>query len=450
MVQSDQEDSWLVSSAENQPTILLNFQRAPIISNQLYWYLSSECEARIEIIFKELIILLKDITFSLLLLITFLFCSCAQNLPQSMPKENDPLAESQANQLPSMPLTITLPITEAQPPVEVALQPFISQLAAKTTQVELPTVSSIASDNTHIYWTTDSDPGHIFRRQLRNGETEIVVSTQFDNGNLAVLPLIRASNWLIFLDAQSPNEGTPYLLRALNLQDGKEIVILENKMNRLLLPDLDAQEEQVVLTFAELTDKANCMDTILALYDLKTEKYQEIERTCAENTHMWHFPSLSGNRIVVEQDLPDTQGGGNNIYLYQTDTSQFTKLTDNNHSSMPHIRGNWITWKDAPRFEAAKRTVLLNLENGEKQVIPLGYDTAYVVEDRWLYWKPIEPLQPIYVYDLLQKKLLMIAAPGENESLGPVNLDDGTIAWWRNLDYQSINPRGVLEWRSLP
>ncbi|MBX3015325.1 MAG: hypothetical protein KF832_27645 [Caldilineaceae bacterium] len=347
--------------------------------------------------------MLKNTAIPLILLSTFLFCSCSQNLPQSTPKENYSLPESPANQLSSTPLTITLPINEARPPVEITLQPFISQLAVKTTQVELPTVGSIASDKTHIYWTTDGDPGHIFRRQLRNGETETIVSTQFDKGNLTVLPLIRASNWLIFLDAQSPNEGTPYVLRAHNLRDGRDIVILENKMNRLLLPDFNAQAEQVVLTFVEFTDRANCTDTVLALYDLQAEQYQEIERTCAENAHMWHFPSLSGNRIVVEQDLSDAEGGGNNIYLYQIDTGQFTKLTDNDHSSMPHIGGNWVTWKDAPRFETAKRTVLLNLANGEKQVVPLGYDTAYVVEDRWLYWKPIAPLQALYVYDLHQK-----------------------------------------------
>jgi len=260
---------------------------------------------------------------------------------------------------------------------------------------------------------------------------------------------IRSGEWLIFVDAQYPTAGTPYRLRALNVVDRTEQTLIENTDGKVSLPWFDAEEEWAVWTVTRATENFNCTETVLAVHNLENGQSKELEDSCAEETHIWSFPKLSGNYLVVEQDLPDARGSGNNIYLYDLSSATLTALTADGHSSEPDISGLWVVWKDAPRFSEAQRTVLYNIQSQERQVLNVGYDFLFLSDERWLYWQ-MPGSSPIAVYDLATKQLLQIAFPAFDEILGAVSIENNIIAWARIPDSVGESSNSVIEWRSLP
>lgn len=312
-------------------------------------------------------------------------------------------------------------------------------------------VSHVALDETYLYWVLDEGK-HILRYPLLGGEVEAVTSTRFEDGELSVHPLLRSNDWLIFLDTPRSAEGVTWTLRALNLSDGTEQVVIEERGDRTSWPGpfVDADGDWVVWSRTRRSEEKGCVETILAMYNLRTGERRELERSCVEDRHMWVFPHLSGDHLVVERDLPDSKGGGNDIYLYDLTSGQRTALTDDGRSSMPDISGPWIAWKAAPRFSRGP-TLLYNLDTGEREVVRRpGRHLGPQLAGRWLYWQP-SARQSLYVYDLEAKQLSLVATPGENEDFDDVGVCCGTIAWCLNLDFEHAPPGDyALEWRTLP
>lgn len=354
---------------------------------------------------------------------------------------------------PTRPLLPTITPTQADnsssPPDIKQLPTPIALPAGNIHQLEQPAISWIALDDTYIYWTTYAEPGRLMRYPLAGGSTEVVVTTQLDAGDLTTVRPIRTGEWLIFVDAAYPAMGTPYLLRAYNLQDARDLVLLDSRDGRLSTPFLDADGNRVVWTLTEHFDQGRCTESVLGLYDLATGGLQEIDRICTQDNYLWNFPRISGDYLVVEQDLPDSKGGGNNIVLHHLGSGESTALTNNGRSSMPDISGPWIAWKDSPRFEVAKRSYVYNLQTGKHQIIEIGYNGPSLVDGRWLYWQLV-PFSPLYVYDLQRDRLYIAAAPGSNENLGAAVVSGRTAAWWRNLDAEHVLETVMLEWIDLP
>jgi len=310
----------------------------------------------------------------------------------------------------------------------------------------------MALDDTYLYWALHKG-GRIFRYPLVGGEVETVASTRFEDGELTVLPPIRSGDWLIFLDTPRSAEGVTWTLRALNLSDGTEQVVIEEAGDRTSWPGplVDADGDWVVWSRTSRSEDKDCVETILAMYNLRTGERRELERSCAEDQHMWVFPHLSDDLLVVEQDLPDSKGGGNNIYLYDLTSGERTALTEDGRSSMPAISIPWVAWKAAPRFSYGP-TLLYNLDTEEQEVIhcPRCSQLGPQLAGHWLYWQP-SAKKPLYVYDLEAEQLLLVATPGENEDFEDVGIYDDTIAWCLDLDSEHAPPEDyLLEWRTLP
>ncbi len=343
------------------------------------------------------------------------------------------------------------PTEEWLPPI--ALTPIApSSTTLHTLRFEKQEPRQITPDETHLYWVLHGDRRHIWRYPLAGGEVETVASTKFEDGELTVLPPLRSGDWVIFLDTPRSAEGTTWTLRALNLKDGTEQVILEEAGDPTSWPGpcVDADGDWVVWTRTKQAEDKECVETILAMRNLRTGEQRELERSCVEDQHMWMFPQLSGDHLVVEQDLPDSKGRGNNIYLYDLTSGQRTALTDDGRSSMPDISGPWVVWKAGPRFSYGRATVIYDLRSGQRFKIKHDERLAGQVFGHWLCWRP-SAREPLYVYDLEAEQTLVVVTPGENENIEAVRIYGNTIVWCRNLDFEHSAPHDyLLEWRTLP
>lgn len=363
-----------------------------------------------------------------------------------------PLATISVQAIATQPATTT-PIQ--QPTVEtLSLTPVTASPAVThTLRLKKQKANQIALDETYIYWTVYQDPGHIFRYPLTGeGKIETVVGSRFEDGELGIMTPIRSGDWLIFLDTPRSAMLTTWVLRALNLRDGTEQVLLEEPGDPISWPGplVDADGDWVVWTRTGWSERKNCSETVLAMRNLQTGEWRELERECAEDNHMWVMPHIAGNYLVVEQDLPDSKGRGNNVYLYDLTSRQRTALTDDGRSSMPDIAGEWVAWKAGPRFSYGRATMLYNLRTGERFKIRHEERLEGRLSGHWLYWEPIA-LDPLYLYDLNAKQLLRVVTPGENECIGEVAIYSDIVAWCRNLDFEHSAPHDtLLEWRTLP
>lgn len=326
------------------------------------------------------------------------------------------------------------------------------------TQVSTLTVAAVNwvfLDEQYVYWTELQHHQHIFRYPLNGGQRAPIVTTKFTDGDLTAVKPIRRGDWLIFVDAEAPLDNAPFLLRALNLKTSQEQTLLDSHNNQYSLPSLGATADQVVWTTTTPTRQANCTASLLVLYDLHTQKAQELDRACLEDHYMWMFPSLSNEYLVVEQDRPTHDGATGNtnsdIYLYSLATKHFTALSHDGHSGIPDISGPWVVWQNGARFELPKSSSIFNLNSGIRRVVDLGLYSIHIERERWVYWVPA-PGSPLYAYDLATDKFMIVSwRDGRvNQSLDSVTIYQNRIAWWRNLTADDAILDGQIEWRSLP
>jgi hypothetical protein len=309
-------------------------------------------------------------------------------------------------------------------------------------------------DQKYLYWTVDQDKSHIFRYPLNGGETETVATSQYRDGELTTLRPIRTGDWLIFVDTPASAEAVTWVVRALNLTTKAEQVIVEEPGDPISWPgpSLAADGDWVVWTRTGHARSAACDETILAIRNLKTSEQRELDRSCTLDHYKWDIPYIISNTLIVEQDLPDNQGRGNNIYSFDLTSGQRTALTNDGHSSMPVASGNWLVWKDGPRYQNGLFNIIDNLQTGARQRLPAPSSEPLDPEiaGHWLYWRP-SVFGSFYVYNLETNQMLTVATPGENETIGTVAVNQHMAAWLRDLDFKDAPPKDtVLEWRTLP
>lgn len=312
----------------------------------------------------------------------------------------------------------------------------------------------ILLDDYYIYWATYQDPRHILRYPLTEGKTETVVTSQYPDGDLISLRPIRNKDWLIFLDTPQSAGYTTWTVRALNLRTQKEQVVVEEPGDPVSWPgpDLSADGDWVVWTRTGHGKTATCDETMLMMRNLTTGEVRELDRACTQNTYKWAVPSLVGDRLIVERDLPDSRGRGNEVYLFDLTSGQRQSLTGNEQGSMPKSSLGWAAWKHGSRYKEGTSNTVYNLHTGERHYVIVP-DQAMNGDpqlfDHWLYWQP-EPLQPFYVFDLENGYALTVTVPSNNEAIYPVAVGNNTVAWQRDLDFENAPPKdSVLEWRTL-
>ena len=308
-------------------------------------------------------------------------------------------------------------------------------------------------DERYIYWTTNHDPRHIYRLPLEGAESEIIVTSQYSDGDVSGMRPIRVKNWLVFLDSPISSNYKTWSVRAVDVTNGDAKTLLEANNDEASWPGpmVDGYGDEIVWSQTRTSPDGNCVESILAIQNIVTEVQQEIDRVCIEENYLWSNPQMYSDKIVVERDLPDSKGGGNNIFLFDRQAQTLIQLTDNGQSSMPIIADPWIAWKDAPRFDLGRSVTIYDTVNRtQRSVSSPGKDPLDPrLSGHWLYWPP-SASQPFYVYDLASGQLQSIIVPGSNEDIVAVAVNNNMVAWCRNLNFQSADIQGsIIEWGTL-
>jgi len=309
----------------------------------------------------------------------------------------------------------------------------------------------LAIGDTHIYWSAWGERHCIFQYPLTGGEIETLICSDFDDGEMNLTGTAQPQDWLLLYDTRAAAQGMVWRIKVLNLQNGTVKVIDEEPGDSMSWPGplIDSDGIRVVWTHNASSEDKQCVETILAMRDLITGEYRELKRTCADNTIMWTLVGLWRNRLVVERDLPDNKGRGNDVFLYDLDADSWVQLTGNGQSSMPEIWGSWIVWKAGPRYSLGP-TAVYDLESGKRRLIPRIYaERDPCIEGQWVYWTPAIH-RPLYLYNAEKDQLVNIVTPGENENIESVAVNHGRVAWVRKLDFEHTVSAYLLEWRKLP
>lgn len=312
----------------------------------------------------------------------------------------------------------------------------------------------ILLDEQYIYWATDQDTRHILRHPLIGGKTETIFTSQYSDGDLTSLRPILSGDWLVFMDTPQSAGYTTWIVRALNLRTREEQIVTEEPGDPISWPgpNLSADGEWVLWTRTGHNKLATCDETMLMMRNLKTGEQRELDRACTQDNYLWDIPSLIGNQLIVEHDLPDSKGRGNEVYHFDLASGQRHQLNDDALGSMPQASQSWIVWKHGPRYkEGALNTVYNQLTREKRDLAVPGQEMSGDpnVFDHWLYWQPAV-YQPFYVVNLDTSQIMTVTIPGKNEAFFPVYVYDNTIAWQRRLNVDQALPQdSILEWRTL-
>jgi len=334
------------------------------------------------------------------------------------------------------PIPITVTTTE---PATVTT----TNLLATTYQLHLDKpdyISWVVADDTYIYWATEKSAA-FYRYPLVGGQIEIVASSHYENGMLALSQPLLSGDWLIFLDAKVQLLFTPFILRAFNLRSGVEIEIISDQEEGAATPGFAVSGDWVVWTRLE-KGKTLCSDeSVLVVYDLKRREQRELDRVCIDNNYMWEFNStigIAGNYVIAAQFFSDALGNGRHIQLFDLTTDQATELTAGAYGRMPALNGDWAAWLHMRNpNDVEGNTIALNLKTGVRKEItpPIFSDEPFIVANRWLYWDGLGGNQ-LAVYDLMTDKMYTMPTTMRTEediSTGGWYISDRTIAWSENI-----------------
>lgn len=314
-------------------------------------------------------------------------------------------------------------------------------------------VISMTLDETYIYWTVDEQQDTIFRDPLAGGAVEKIVTSKEKDGSVIAIPPVREGDWLIYLeDVGGSPENANWELRARNLQDGGEQVVLKGSGNRAYVFGLNISVDNDWVAWSRTipNGQGTCDESILGLSNLRTGEQVELDRACTEQ-YMWSIVSLSNQTLVAEQDFPDVKGGGSNLYLFEDfHTGHHKALTTDGRVSMPRVSYPWIVWKNDLRFNWGHTDSIYDLSSKTQHIvmIPAESPPDPKLEGQWLYWFFGDMASGITLYDLKREQVWNIPAPKEGV-LGTVAICGKWIAWSRRSDF-SAGGDSVLEWGKLP
>ncbi len=134
------------------------------------------------------------------------------------------------------------------------------------------------------------------------------------------------------------------------------------------------------------------------------------ELRLTDNAGIQRFPSISGQKIVWEDD----RNGNFDIYLYDMGTGQTRRLTDDPKDQVaPRISGNRVVWQDYRNSQSLENPdiYLLDLSTGEERMLnsPFsfdngGYEMRPDIDGDVVVWEDsaaaISEYSRIYFYDM--------------------------------------------------
>jgi hypothetical protein len=322
------------------------------------------------------------------------------------------------------------------------------------------TVGRLALDETYLYWTVSEKQDTIFRAPLNGGATEKIVTAKSKDGDVAASGILMVKgDWLVYLENDGSAKQANWELRAKNLRDGSEQVVLKGggaqayAFEALGKANLNVSVDQDWLAWSRTlpgTD-GTCDESVLGLSNLRTAEQIELDRVCADQ-FIWGNLSLSGQTLVAEQDLPYARGTGSNLFIFDDfHSGRGRALTADGRNNLPGISDEWIAWGNASsRFGTGQITSVY--ERGSKTqravrvqgVSPFGPKLS----GQWLYWPDNASSGGTTLYDLKRGQTWLMSAP-QDGVLSTVTVAGSWIAWSRGNDFSAFGD-SVLEWAQLP
>jgi hypothetical protein len=333
------------------------------------------------------------------------------------------------------------PLLVTTPQPTVATSTIAPPTAHKLHLEQSDYVGWVVTDETYIYWVPE-EGASLYRYPLLGGDIETIASTRFPNGTLSVLRPLINGDWLVFMDTQYQLVYTPYILRAINVEDGLEYEIVTDAQAEALPPSYAISADRIVWTTLEKSKDPTCSaDSVLVVQNIRSAERRELDRVCIDNNYMWEVIStigISGNYVIAAQFFSDAKGNGRYIHLFDLTTGTSTQLNEQEYGRMPALNGDWVAWltmRDGNDLDG--NTIVLNLKTGVRKEItpPIFSDEPFIVANRWLYWDGLGGNQ-LAIYDLATDEVLTIKTTNlsdEEATTGKWYIKDNTIAWSINV-----------------
>jgi len=379
---------------------------------------------------------------------TVLFCSLFALIGCTATLESEPITERLSTGQSTQQFTLETTQTLIRQSEVVDLAQPLTFTNEEIFSLETKALSWAVVDKENVYWTENDRSGDLLVHSIVDNQTSVLLSTTYEAGHLTIMRLLRHNQWLTFLDSQYWSAGTPWRLRSVHVDTGEIITLAENVEGKSI-PQLRASGDIVSSSFVDALSNPNCIETVVTLYNVREMTTQEISRSCAEEKFMWSFPALSGDYLTVGREQSDSEGGGNDIFLFNLAEQTEIQVTNDGASSIPDISESWLVWKNSRRFEEPDSSSVLNRESGLLSIFNIGYNGPRLANDSWLYWEP-NITGPIYLYNLQAKKLYLATSPRDGEFIRSINSYDDRLIWWRQYASEKEGTSGAIEWIMFP
>jgi hypothetical protein len=402
------------------------------------------------------------------LLIALTFTNSCTPQKESAPSPEVPVASptpspTAARTATATPAAVTTPIPTATAPATAAPSqtPTIGP-AAETLKVNL--IHSIplgneggifsAMDDQNIYWIRGKDPGNMFRMPLNGGTPNKVITTKYTQGSLAFMFPSLTDHWIIIGDTPNARSLMNWTIRAVNIDNFSEKIILQSTDNSASLFDFTFDVDGGVLVWSNRVLKSgNFAEDTVSRMNLDNGSTSELFRAEGDQA-VWSMAKISKDRVVAEQDLLNSTGANNNIYYFDPIHKQPVPLTTDGQSSMPDFSYPWVIWKSVPRFEFAQNITIHNLETKQEWTLALPSEDNLdpKIDGNFVYWTGLaseyQMSNTLYIYNILKRTLYRLP-PAENRWIKDVAIHGQMISWLRIENFQLADNDAYLEWGIL-
>jgi len=263
----------------------------------------------------------------------------------------------------------------------------------------------------------------------------------------------RNGDWLFFVDCNTPGIPTVWMVRAININTGLEKVVAQSQGTSIIY-DFNADNGRVAMTLSDWGPNKKCPgadngDAVLAIAQFDTGKREELNRVCFDQAEWLNVALSGGNLFATRAGANKTTSEVIQYNLQDGSSRQLSQSLDVPATGLLAAQGAWVAW------DATGGTLLYNLSSGEHWLIaPTGESGQLLypkIEGDWLYWTDwAADGYKVVVYNLDQREMRIMSAPGDNERVGEPYIHGNMIIWQRNLQIDQANGNSFLEWAKLP
>lgn len=365
------------------------------------------------------------------------------------------------------PLFTTLPANPTAEGTSVSsIYLLIPKIAPASEIIDIANISSfflqhsspltIALDDKYVYWVDHSNPGFLYRISQSGGSPEVVARSLYEDGRLDCIDLQTSGHWMILCDADTPYIPSNWKIRAINLDDLSQTVLLSSDDTlTYVFSSFDISLDGNSVLWACSTIKDNALDeNVVNFVNLDAGETRELLRKKADTLVRWML-SLSGNQAVIQQAFADTQGVKSVLNFLDLTNGNMSVLLTDEGSAWPVFSFPWLIWTQLGAKGYVQSFVTYNLGDDQKWRTPIegAYPTKPRMNGSWLYWSanpmPDESRNAIYIYAIEKNTTYVFVAQGKDQYYETVYFRANTIAWVRNVEFSKAGGDMYLEWATI-